>query len=69
MSGCLTGCATEPTPVCQVFDPIYVSRYDVLTTETKRQIVEHNELTAILKGVAIEALYYQPVLKEIKYGS
>lgn len=39
-SGCVDGSATD---FCSVAQPIFVSRDDVLTTDTVRQLVAHNE--------------------------
>lgn len=35
---CLSGCVTKQITVC-TYDPIYISRDDVLTDGTKRQIL------------------------------
>lgn len=48
----LASCATvgPATDACAVFEPIYVSRLDVLTDQTAREILAHNELGAKLCG-------------------
>lgn len=48
MLACLSGCATSAAPAvidtaCTSFKPILPSRQDVLTDETKRQILVHDE--------------------------
>ena len=40
VSGCVDGSATD---FCVIAQPIFVGRDDVLTTETVRQLVAHNE--------------------------
>lgn len=43
LSGCGTiGSGTET--MCVVFEPIYISREDVLTDLTAQQILQHNEV-------------------------
>lgn len=39
-SACVDGSATD---FCAIAQPIFVGRDDVLTTETVRQVVAHNE--------------------------
>ena len=41
-----TGCATSGavTKDCLFAEPIYISKKDVLTPETARQILRHNEI-------------------------
>lgn len=39
-SGCVDGSATD---FCAIAQPIYVGRDDVLTAETVRQLLAHNE--------------------------
>lgn len=69
MSVLLNGCATEPIAVCQVFEPIYVSHLDVLTKETKQQIVQYNELAATLSGLNAGNMFTnKPHIKELNYG-
>jgi hypothetical protein len=48
----LTGCATggPATEFCVVSRPILVSRADVLTDETARQLLSHNETGARVCG-------------------
>lgn len=49
ISGCVT--KTAPLPVsgfCDYAEPIFYSRKDDLTPETKRQIVRHNEVGELL---------------------
>jgi ABC-type lipoprotein release transport system permease subunit len=41
MSGCATGSVTN---FCQMAEPILISRQDVLTDGTARQILAHNEV-------------------------
>lgn len=55
ISGFLIGCATkyEPAPApafCTIGRAIYPSHEDVMTPETKRQILAHDELGARLCG-------------------
>ena len=41
----MSGCATGPvTNFCQMAEPILISRQDVLTDGTARQILAHNEV-------------------------
>lgn len=52
----ISGCVTKPDarpPVsgfCDYAEPIYYSREDNLTPETKRQIVRHDEVGELLCG-------------------
>lgn len=41
----LTGCATSgvATSYCDISKPVYISKQDVLTDGTARQILQHNE--------------------------
>ncbi len=51
-AGLTAGCATDPAlrDGCDWAEPIRPSRADVLTRETKEQIVAHNEVGARLCG-------------------
>ena len=48
----ISGCATKVVPgnFCEQARAIFPSRDDVLTQETKRQILQHNEMGAALCG-------------------
>jgi len=47
LTSCATGGGTDP---CGPWRPILVSRADVLTTETARQVLAHNEAGRRLCG-------------------
>jgi hypothetical protein len=50
LSVSLAGCGMKITGECDWAEPILPSRSDVLSLETRRQIVAHNEIGARLCG-------------------
>ena len=51
LGACATGGrATKPEAACLAFKPVYVSRKDVLTDQTARDILANNETGARLCG-------------------